>query len=264
MNVYANNIKVFKDTRKLSQTEFKNETKDLKRNTVVMQDPMNIPVPECFTSTGCEIKFTYGGTVSTAYKYAENYDVAALNFADALIPGGLVESGEITQEENICRCSNLYESLILDKCMSGYYKHNKKLLNIYPYYTNALIYSYNTLVFKDDMSYERIEPRYVDIITCPAPCGGDTKKLANLIKERIEGIVKSAIYHQAEVLVLGAWGCGAFGQDAEVMGELFGVVLTKYSKFFKIIDFAIRSNDGEPTLMSTEFERGFRRGYAND
>ena len=260
MSIYMDNIEVFKDTRKLSLTEFKNETRDLKRNTAVIQCPADIDISDCFAGTRCEeIKFTYGGTVSTAYNYSGN--VAMLNFADALIPGGLVEHGEITQEENICRCSNLYESLTLDKCINGYYEHNRKLLSIYPHYTNALIYSYDTLVFKDDISYERIEPKYIDVITCPAPCGGNTRNLANLIEERIEGIIKSAIYHQAEVLVLGAWGCGAFGQDAEVMGELFGKVLTKYSRFFRIIDFAIRSNDGSKSELSETFKKGFYNGY---
>lgn len=261
MNVYTNNIEVFKDTRKLSRTEFSEATKNLKRDTVVIQEPNDILIPDTFKTPGFEIKFTYGGTVSTAYEYAKDYDVAALNFADALIPGGLVLSGEVTQEENICRCSNLYESITLDKCMSGYYKRNNKLLSIYPHYTNTLIYSYGVTVFKDDITYERIEPRKIDVITSPSPCGGDTRELAALIKERIAGIVKSAIHHQARVLVLGAWGCGAFGQDAEVMGELFGEVLTKYAQFFEIIDFAIRGNYGERSHLAEVFEKGFRRGY---
>ena len=104
MNVYTNNIKVFKDTRKLSKTEFSEATKNLKRNTVVIQESNEIKISDAQTVTDTEIKFTYGGTVSTAYEYAKDYDVAALNFADALVPGGLVLSGEVTQEENICRC----------------------------------------------------------------------------------------------------------------------------------------------------------------
>lgn len=263
MSVYTHNIEVFKDTRHLSNTEFKEATKTLKRNTAVIAQPSHLFIDNKPRSKfeNTEIRFTNGGTVSTAYAYAEEYNVAALNFADALEPGGLVLSGEVTQEENICRCTNLYESITLDKAMSGYYKYNQKMLPICPYYTNALIYSYDVTVFKDDTDYHRIEPRNIDVITCPSPAGGNTKNLSALLKERIEGIVVSAVYYEAEVLVLGAWGCGAFRQDAKIMARLFGEVIAKYKQYFKIIDFAIRENFGGRSALLEVFEKHFWKGY---
>ncbi len=38
---------------------------------------------------------------------------------------------------------------------------------------------------------------------------------------RIKGILLCAAYYGYHTLVLGAWGCGAFGNDAALMSDLF-------------------------------------------
>ena len=43
---------------------------------------------------------------------------------------------------------------------------------------------------------------------------------------------------EADILILGAWGCGAFHQDAYQMAKCFKYVLTKYNYIPNII-FAI-------------------------
>ena len=57
-----------------------------------------------------------------------NVKTAALNFADAYTPGGLVLFGVKTQEEDLCRSSNLYESLTLP-IIKNY--NNKIILKIW-------------------------------------------------------------------------------------------------------------------------------------
>ena len=259
------NVAVFRDTRNQSQTTYDLQTKRLIDETRVFTEPdKEIDVPVNRTYGEIYIKFSYGGTVSTAYEYATGgATVAMLNFADALVPGGLVLAGEVTQEENICRCTNLYESLISPLPLARYYNRNNQMLNIYPHYTNALIYSPDVLIFKDDMDYHEISPVTADVITCPAPAGGDSKQMAGLLKERIRGIIKAATLREVDVLILGAWGCGAFGQDPAVIGKLFGEVLKNYNGYFRIIDFAIRNNDGSKSRLAEIFEKNFWEGYHN-
>lgn len=42
-----------------------------------------------------------------------------------------------------------------------------------------------------------------------------------------------------EMIILGAFGCGAFENDPEVVAKASKVVVEKYSKFFKTIEFAV-------------------------
>lgn len=262
MEVRKNNIKVFDDTRKFYNETLKEYTEGLKESTQVYADPvMEIGILDVVNNNyDTEVLFTERGTVTAAYDYAsDGYHVAALNFADALIPGGYVLDGACTQEENICRCSNLYASLTTPTPLKEYYKRNNDMLEEQPYYTDALIYSPDVAVFKDDVTYEYKDVRFADIITCPSAAtrdavGMSTEELRGILTYRLEGIIKSAIKNRAEVLVLGAWGCGAFGQDSIVMAEIFSSVLSHYKGYFKIIEFAIRSHTNKKEIFETVFK----------
>lgn len=117
--------------------------------------------------------------------------IAVLNFADDGIPGGLVWQGAKTQEECLCRCSNLYLSLI--KHEGDYYAED-----------GGLIYSKDVVFFKDD-EYRIRKPRMVDVISC-AGLGNRGQ-----IMRKMRMIIESAELNGVDVLVLGKWGCGAFG-----------------------------------------------------
>ena len=259
------NIDIFHETRdySISNTSM---IRKLKKDTIVYSDSSLL---ECLIEpprflVRCAVGFINKGTVSTAYEEARTGNrVAILNFADGLCPGGLVEDGEYTQEENICRCTNLYESLITDIAKVNYYQFNKK----YSYediYTNALIYSSGVSIFRDDATYDWYRrSRKVDVISCAAPCGGNTKELESLIFERMKGILLSAILHDVDTLILGAWGCGAFGQDRDIIAGLFGKAVKRYDKYFKKVIFAIRgshSGQSDITRFSLQFFKEFGYG----
>ena len=254
------NIEVFNDTRKYYSSELLLLTKNVCEATKVYRDPsMEIGILDIPAPHDTEIIFTDRGTVAAAYGYAsKGIHVAALNFADALIPGGYVLDGACTQEENICRCSNLYASLTLSWVYKQYYEYNKSMLKEQPYYTDTLIYSPQVCLFKDDITYEYLDTQRVDIITCPSAATRDavgmtTEELRGILTYRLDGIIKSAIYNRAEVLILGAWGCGAFGQNTEVMAEIFSNVLSHYKGYFKIIEFAIRSHTNKKEVFEAVF-----------
>jgi uncharacterized protein (TIGR02452 family) len=256
--VSINNIAVFWDT--LKQTEEKYTP--LKSDVRYYNGLSPIEKSEEYTP----VTMVHGGTVNTGYANADEMRVAILNFADALKFGGWVENGAQTQEENICRCTNIYPVLGCADSDKNYYKPNLDTLNPRKkgdfrhfgnkdeVYTDRIIYARDTIVFKDDTTYENVEPRKLDVITCPAPSAYLSMfEAMPIFVSRIEQIVLSAIENEAECIVLGAWGCGAFCQDPVLVADAFAEVLNKYGGYFKKIIFAIKPtpNWGERDLYDT-------------
>lgn len=238
----TNNLQVFKDTLRMCQNEYREETEDVKKMTEVLIAPISdflfMPHPK-MPNKNMQISIENNGTVAEGRRHIGEGRVAILNFADGCTPGGLVWSGESTQEENICRCSNLYPTLTQDICRQKYYLPNAKT---HGEYTDALIYSRDVLFFRNDTDYSLVEPYKMDVITCPAPSTNLKERTYEVIKNRALHIVKSAIYNKVDVLILGAWGCGAFGQSPEFVSRAFVDAVTTYNAFDKVI-FAIRGCD---------------------
>jgi uncharacterized protein (TIGR02452 family) len=56
--------------------------------------------------------------------------------------------------------------------------------------------------------------------------------------------LRIAVAHDYQHLVLGAWGCGVFGNDPKEVSRYFKeVIQDKFDGFFENISFAIYSND---------------------
>lgn len=232
-------IDVFFNTRELSKTKYRDETDRLINDTKVYSNLS----PLENNDNSSDVAMMIGGTLEVSNILSKYYKVAALNFADGKKPGGWPEEGCLTQEENICRCSNMYEAIISDKCIKEYYRINRDNDNN-GLCTDTVIYLPNVTVFKDDRDYHELESTFkYDIITCPAPsCHFKYNDEALMVyKRRIEQIVLSAIKNNVECLVLGAWGCGAFGQDKKLIAQAFVDVLNKYSGYFKLIVFAMKN-----------------------
>lgn len=255
-------IDVFNDTRKKSLSIYRNETNTMIQETRVFYEPKKLDVNDIRRRTA--ITFRTCGTVEAGLDAKKDHNVVAvLNFADALTAGGLVLQGETTQEEGLCRCSNLYESLI--SCKDSYYEYNRMRMN-HGVYTDTIIYTKDALFFKNDHVYEPITPRYIDVISCPSPsCRFKHKSDArNVFINRIIGIMNVANINDVDCLVLGAWGCGAFGQDAFLVGECFGSVLRR-THYFKTVIFAIKHvNNGLDDNNYSNFLKGFKSVYKGD
>ena len=132
--------------------------------------------------------------------FAEDGHIAALNFADDKIPGGLVWQGAETQEECLCRTSNLYSSLVEHE--KDYYNDN-----------GGLIYSKDVIFFRNS-EYKLVKPKKCDIITCAALVG--VREKFERLLSKMQMIIGVARLNGVETLILGKWGCGAFGGDWEV------------------------------------------------
>lgn len=252
-----NNVEIFKDT--LHQAEM---FYPFNPDNVKYYNGLKI-VEKCAHTPA--ISVVKGGTVSVGYANADDMQVAILNFADALQCGGLVWVGANTQEENICRCSNLYPTLDNEESHKNYYTPNNEAVNYSgrEVYTDRIIYSKDVTVFKDDETYENIEPKKLDVITCPAPNTAlKTLTAMQIYVTRIEQIVLSALDNGVDCIVLGAWGCGAFGQDPELVAKSFAYVLNIYGGYFKKIIFAIRPTSGKGDGMYKLFRRILSSDYA--
>lgn len=239
MNRYERNIKVFKENRQLAKTKYIEETENLIANTKVYKKPLTCKVPEHIGK--CEILFDRKDTITSTLYYTRNgYKVCALNFADALTPGGLVCQGEVTQEEDLCRCSNLYESLLKQECRQDYYEYNRGLGT--RNYSDRVIYSEGVTLLRESLNYTLLdEPLKCDIVTSPAPIYvGDKKGYYRIIENRIRGFLKVVASKRVNVVILGAWGCGAFGGDARIVGKAFAKVLQEFRNFDKVI-FSVKS-----------------------
>lgn len=179
---------------------------------------------------------------------ASSYDgkkVAILNFASAKNPGGGVENGASAQEESLCRISTLYPCLCCREAFDRFYLPHRKSHN--PHGNGDIIYTPDVVVIKTDEAIPALlpSPYKVDVITCSAPNLRDKKLTADeqytLHYKRGERIIQSALLHEVEVLVLGAFGCGVFENDPKVVAKAYRDLLNMYGACFEEVHFAIHS-----------------------
>ena len=222
------------------------------KNTQLYKEDKPCPINVEPTKKG-EIRITKYDTLESALYLEKEFNdkkIAILNFASSKTPGGGVLSGSRAQEESICRRSTLYPCLNTKELHDTYYLKNikeKKILG-----TDALIYVPDVYIIKDNkplpMTLDKKDYRKVDVITCAAP---NVRGNINITKEelykthlkRAEHILCAAIDNDVDIIVLGAFGCGAFGNDPKLVASTYKDILTKYAHYFEVIEFAIYSSN---------------------
>lgn len=173
-----------------------------------------------------------------------------LNFANAHFAGGGFYLCANAQEESICRRSTLYASLKSPEAKKFYRENN---LHIRRAEADTLIYSPNVVVFRNERCELLFEPRVVSVVSAAAPnrCALGLfltrRTLVDVFERRIRMILELALRKGHRNLVLGAWGCGAFGNSPSLVAACFKKVLLdeRYASYFDHIGFAIpyRRND---------------------
>lgn len=182
------------------------------------------------------------GTIGCAARLAANgARVACLNFASARNPGGGFLSGARAQEEAVCRASALYPTLLEQRV---YYEENRRTPDTT--YTDWAIASPDVPVFRDD-SLELLDEAFIaSFITMPAPntanlADGARRQLGAIFNRRIRCVVALGRWLGADKLVLGAWGCGAFRNDPQLVATAFHDVLVRDggARHFEEVVFAV-------------------------
>ncbi len=175
--------------------------------------------------------------IDVAQEYAlKGNKVMLHNMADWGKAGGLVEGGVATQEEECFR-------------RSDYHLHLKQ--SFYPLDTYDYIVSRDVCYFKSSDALKFVpltEPFTVDMIASPAIAGprinSDRSEMTNpdevtIMRNKIRQLIWAAATNGNDVLVLSAWGCGAFDCPPKHIARLFREVINETRGAVPLIVFAI-------------------------
>ena len=139
----------------------------------------------------------------------------ALNFANGVSPGGGFRGGSRAQEEVLCRSSALHATLVDDPMYDEHARRPR------PDSTDWAIYSPDVPVFRLDDGTPLERPWLLCFLTCAAPVASaiGEPEAGDLLQRRIQRVLAIARAYGHTTLVLGAWGCGAFGNDPKRTAE---------------------------------------------
>ena len=190
------------------------------------------------------IQVVNSDSVSALTEWCKIGKTAVLNMASHKRPGGGVINGARAQEECLFRCSNLGHVISSD---------------FYPLQDNELLWTKDAIFFKD-VNYAYMKDVSVDVITIAAPNLnglGRFHKMTNyeeLTKDKIRLMLSMAIKNNIDNIILGAWGCGVFGNEPDKMAKMFGDVLDEGYKFNNVI-FAIINDHNSVGNNYNEFKK---------
>lgn len=157
----------------------------------------------------------YQTTQATGLKHPKKSpNVCVLNMASPLRPGGGVLTGATSQEEFLCARTTLLPSLR---------EELYRLPDLGGIYTSDVLVFRSALPLGDGKGeLLNTERYYVDIISAgmlrfPELEGGDeevkrlSRKDRTMVEAKMRAVLRIAARKGAKNLVLGAWGCGAYG-----------------------------------------------------
>lgn len=233
-------------------------------------------------SQPCKVMVSKKRTLEAAGAY-KGKKVCIHNFASATNPGGGVVRGSNAQEEAICRCSSLYFNIAdIDVKTKFYDKHRQMLRagNMDARYNDDCIFTPGVMVFKTDTAEPQVMTENdwypVDVITCAAPnlreqpsnamnphSGNQQihlseKELLELHMKRLKRILSIAQKEGEEVLILGAFGCGAFCNPPRIVAEAMARVIQEFQYNFLAIEFAVYCTPRD-TRNFDEFSRRLKK-----
>lgn len=205
----------------------------------------------------CSVVVEDGTTQQVARELSRDGSVALLNFASGRNPGGGFLNGAKAQEEDLCRCSGLYPTLLRHP---AYYEANRS--------QNSMLYT-DYAIFSPDVPFFRLrgtgdfleEPFECGVITAPAPNsgphldrGGNESDLETCFARRWLNVLAIARDQGVTNVLLGAWGCGAFRGDPEMSARTARQAIEVIGPAFEKIVFAI-PNTGKRSKANYEMFR---------
>jgi uncharacterized protein (TIGR02452 family) len=228
MNLFYNRINIYKETQQIANQYYKNIAQSIKHSNIqlINGNTLNKPI----------VTVVRNDTIDEYLNLLKDgYYPVLLNMANPSMPGGGVTQGASAQEENIFRRTNYFMTLIM---------------SFYPILDSDTVYSKDVILFRsnEQTGYIPIDPILINIIACPSIMDPKLDQ-DGLMKEskdtelqysKICMILKTAIYHNHDSIVLSAFGCGAFRCPSEQVANLFKKAIGEYGHYFKKIIFAIK------------------------
>ena len=214
----------------------------------------NIEFEEDTDGVNTEIIVEDIDSVSAVMKYG-NPSSAVLNFSSYKNPGGMFINGSKAQEECLCHESFLYN--VLKEFQLEFYDWNNRHKNK-ALYLNRGLFSKGVWFFRGDSHVECC------VITCAAPNKSAAQKYQNVsdeentkvLRSRIKFVLDIAKDNYVDTLILGAYGCGVFGQDAREVASIFKEYLSTTHICFDRVIFAIpKGKDGNLEVFKEVFGR---------
>lgn len=205
-------------------------------------------------------------TVKTIFDIGDNdKKIGVLNFASAYNIGGGFESGAMAQEEALAYCSNLAYIQSEEKEGLQYYKENKKLN--YPIYTDGMLAG--TVTFFRDENFNFVKrPVKSVVITAPAVNvsalrnkGDLNVSVTDIMYNRMKYILELFVLNKCTDIILGAFGCGVFGNSPYTIAEIWKELLYRdgFIKCFNSVIFSVLDNSKEKANINS-FIENFERG----
>lgn len=270
----AENIAIFENTRKMCATnpELRKWIQGSNHMQELILEKEKINKPASRFDRPARVIVSNKRSLEAAEQYLI-YDTCVLNFASATNPGGGVARGSSAQEESLCRCTTLYEHLTARNLWKPFYEAHRVQNN--PLHNDDCIYTPDVVVIKTDtQSPELLEQEdwwWVNVITCAAPNlrpdrNGDmranisSEELFDLHVKRLRRILNIAAMNENKVVILGAFGCGAFQNSPEVVASAMKKVVEEYIYHFRVIEFAVYFPPGDDGNYQT-FRRSINEEY---
>ncbi|MEP6924786.1 MAG: TIGR02452 family protein [Pyrinomonadaceae bacterium] len=209
--------------------------------------PAEVSLTKAFAETRFEV--TDETTIDAIKRVCSenaNANPFVLNFASAKNPGGGFLGGAQAQEESLARSSGLYPCLSANFRM---YEHNRREKSCL--YSDYMIYSPLIPVFRNDDGSFFSKSSLASFITSPAVNAGvvnrqepENVKLIELTNfQRARKFLWIANQHQHKTLILGAWGCGVFQNDPQMIAKVFAELLRNdFNGCFERVVFAVYDN----------------------
>jgi uncharacterized protein (TIGR02452 family) len=211
--------------------------KDALSRRVSIPTDQALPSQKQIRGSEFEIEVCNETTLGAARRWVgEGLRPLALNFANGVQPGGGFLSGALAQEEAICRSSGLYLTLEHDPM---YYAHRQRPE---PDSTDWAILSFDVPIFRSDIGELLEAPWALSFLTCAAPYAPaiGQPRSGDLLQKRIIRVLEIASAYGFRDLILGAWGCGAFGNDPHRTASDFrDALLGRFFGDFDRVKFAI-------------------------
>ncbi len=271
-------VQVFQDTLKMCK---ENEIlKDSIQNSIQQQkiypQEMQIECNKNRFSQNVKITVSTKRTFEAAKNYSQidenqpspnTQKICVLNFANSVHVGGGVIHGARAQEECLCRISTLYPAISDSKPKKNFYEKHLQQNDFLG--TDDIIYTPNVTVFKSDTDIPEVLEQKdwftSDVITCAAPCLYDLEKplseqeLYALHLSRWKKILTVACKNDVDTLILGAFGCGAFGNPPELVAKACKEALKDFENTFVNIEFAVFCTPNKMENFES-FKRVFGKG----
>jgi uncharacterized protein (TIGR02452 family) len=199
--------------------------------------------------------------VDTVVRFGRKH-CGVLNFASAKNPGGGFLKGSLAQEEALAVSSDLYNSQLQVRELYDINRNCRTAL-----YTHNMIYSKGITFIRDGKLKFVSSPARANVLTAPAvnagayyknERGNKTTVLA-IMEQRIRYILNIFASKGDHTIILGAYGCGVFGNDVVDIANIFRKLLVDagMEKHFKHIIFAVYDSSGQQFNV---FQRLFGNG----